>query len=112
MGLSRHLQVKGGGIQNPGTRRWAACSGPKREERSTGKRIVPNREPDLPVFLVKLGGHVLPAGRLTRDVEGIELYSLPSSHGETDSLPQGPFDPTLTVGILPSQRANGRSSNR
>ena len=49
MGLSRHLQVKGGGIQNPGTRRWAACSGPKREERSTGKRIVPNREPDLPV---------------------------------------------------------------
>ena len=34
-------------------------------------------------------------------MEGIELTSLLMSHGETDSFPQGPFDSTLTVGIIP-----------
>ena len=48
MGLRRYLQVKGGGIQNPVTRRWTACTGPRREGRNTGNRIVPNRGPDLP----------------------------------------------------------------
>ena len=40
-GLPRYLQVKGIGIQNPVTRRWAAFTGPRREGRSTEKRIVP-----------------------------------------------------------------------
>ena len=62
--------------------------------------------------LVKLGGHDLSAGIFTLDVEGIELYSLPMSYREMDSITQGPFDSTLTVGILPSQRANGSSSKR
>ena len=90
MGLHRYLQVKGGGIQNPVTRRWAACTGPRREGRNTGNRIVPNRGPDLP----ESSGYTqksLPAGSLTPDVEGIELYSLPSSHGEMDSLLQRPL---------------------
>ena len=39
--LPRYLQVKGIGIQNPVTRRWAAFTGPRREGRSTEKRIVP-----------------------------------------------------------------------
>ena len=94
--------MKGGGIQNPVARRWVAFTGPRKEGRSTGKRIVPNRGPDLHESQVKLGGHILPARILTPDVEGIELYSLPMSNRETDSLPQGPFVSTLTVGILPS----------
>ena len=57
---------------------------------------------------VKLGGCVFPAGIPAPDVEGRELYSLLMSHRERESLPQRPFDPTLTVGIIPSQRANGR----
>ena len=48
VGLPRYLQVKGGGIQNPVTRRWAACTGPRREGRSIGKRRVPTWGPDLP----------------------------------------------------------------
>ena len=47
MGLNRYLQVKGVGIQNPVTRRWAACTAPRRERRSTGERIVPTWGPDL-----------------------------------------------------------------
>ena len=39
--LHGYLQEKGGGIHNPVTRRWAACTGPRREARSTGKRIIP-----------------------------------------------------------------------
>ena len=61
---------------------------------------------------VKLGGRILPALISSPDVEGIELYSLLMSHGEQDSLPQEPFDSTLTVGIIPSQRANGTSSKK
>ena len=53
-------------------------------------------------LLVNLaGGHILPAGIPALDMEGIELTSLLMSHGERDSLPQGPFDSTLTVGIIP-----------
>ena len=59
---------------------------------------------------VKLAGHILPAGIPAPDVEGRELYSLIMSHRERDSLPQRPS--TLTVGIIPNQRANGRSSKR
>ena len=73
VGLHIYLQVKGGGIQNPVTRRWAAYTGPRREGRSTGKRIVLNRGPALHLSLVKLGGHILPAGILTPDVQWIEL---------------------------------------
>ena len=61
-------------------------------------------------LLVKLAGHVLPAGIPAPDVEERELYLLLMSHRERDSLPQRPS--TLTVGIIPSQRANGRSSKR
>jgi len=39
--LHGYLKEKGRGIQNPVSRRWAACTGPKREGRSTGKKIVP-----------------------------------------------------------------------
>ena len=85
VGLHRYLQMKGGGIQNPVARRWVACTGPRKEGRSTGKRIVPNRGPDLHESLVKLGGHVLPAGILTPDMQWIELYSLATSHREMDS---------------------------
>ena len=63
-------------------------------------------------FLVKLGGRVLPALSSAPDMEEIEVYSLQMSHGERDSLPQEPLDSTLTVGIIPRQRANGRSSKR
>ena len=62
--------------------------------------------------LVKFGGNVLSVGIPTADVEGIERYSLLLSHGKRGSLPQGPFDSTITVGIILSQRANGRSSKR
>jgi len=34
-------KVKGRGIHNPITKRWAACTGHRREGRSTGERIVP-----------------------------------------------------------------------
>ena len=61
---------------------------------------------------VKLGGCILPALIFAPDVEGIELYSLLMSHRERDNLSQEPFDSTLTVGIIPSQRANGRLSKR
>ena len=47
MGLHRSLQVKEGRIQKPVTRRWAVCTGPRGERRSTGRRTVPNRGPDL-----------------------------------------------------------------
>ena len=60
----------------------------------------------------KLGGRILPALITAPDVEGIELYSLLMSHGERDSLHQEPFDYTLTVGIIPSQRANGTSEKK
>ena len=63
-------------------------------------------------LLVKLGGHVLPALISAADMEGIELYSLLMSHGERDSLPKEPLDSTLLVGIIPSQRAKGRSSKK
>ena len=56
----------------------------------------------------KLGGRILPALISAPDVEGIELYSLLLSHGEMDSLPQEALDSTLTMGIISSQRANGR----
>jgi len=39
--LHGYLQEKGGGIHNPITKRWAACTGPRKEGRSTGERIVP-----------------------------------------------------------------------
>ena len=55
--------------------------------------------------MVKHVSHVLPTRIITPDVEGIELYSMPRSHEEMDSLPHRNFDSTLTVGILPSQRA-------
>ena len=61
---------------------------------------------------VKLGGHVFPAGIPAPDVVGTELYSLLMTDREKDSLPQRPFDSSLTVGIIPSQGANGRSSKR
>ena len=61
-------------------------------------------------LLVNLGGHVLPAGIPAPDVEGRELYSLLMSQRERDSVPQRPFDFTLTVGIIPRQSPNGRSS--
>ena len=61
---------------------------------------------------VKLGGHVFPAGIPAPDVEGRQLYSLLMCHRERASIPQRPFDSTLTVSIIPSQRANGRSSKR
>ena len=112
VGLHRYLQVKGVGIQNPVTRRWAACTGPRRERRNTGKRIVPTEGQTFLSLPVKLGGHFLPSGVPAPDVEGRELYSLLMSHRERDSFPQRPFDSTLTVGIIPSQRANGRSSKR
>ena len=57
---------------------------------------------------VKLGGHILPALISALDVGGLELYSLLMSHRERDSLPQETLDSTLTVGIISSQRANGR----
>ena len=60
----------------------------------------------------KLGGRILPALITAPDVEGIELYSLLLSHGETDSLPQEALDSALTMGIISSQRANGGSSTR
>ena len=63
-------------------------------------------------LLVKLGGHVIPAGIPAPDVEERELYSLLMSQRERDSFPQRSFDSTLTVGIILSQRANGRSSKR
>ena len=49
VGLHRYLQVKWGGIQNPVTKRLhrAGCTEQRREGRSTEKRIVPNREPDI-----------------------------------------------------------------
>ena len=62
--------------------------------------------------LVKCGGHVLPAGIPSPDVEGIELCSLLMIHGKRESLPQGPFDSIITMGIIPSKRVNGRSSKR
>ena len=61
-------------------------------------------------LLVNLGGHVLPAGIPAPDVEGRELYSLSMSQRERDSVPQRPLDSTLTVGIIPRQSPNGRSS--
>ena len=61
---------------------------------------------------VKLGCLFLPALISTPDLEGIELYSLLMSHGEKDSLHQEPIDSTLTVSIIPSQRANGTSSKK
>jgi len=63
-------------------------------------------------LLVKIEGNVLPAGIPAPDVELREMYLLLMSHRERDSLPQRPFDSSLTVGIIPSQRANGRSSKR
>ena len=44
-------------------------------------------------LLVKLGGHMLPAGIPGPDVEGRELYSLLLSHRERDSLLQSPLIP-------------------
>jgi len=41
VGLPRYLQVKGEGMQNPVARRWAGSTEPRREGRSTGKRIGP-----------------------------------------------------------------------
>ena len=109
--LHGYLQ-KGGGIHNPISRRWAAAQDPGGKEEALGKEQC---LPEGQIYLslpVKLGGCVLPALISAPDVQGIELYSLLMRHGERDSLPQEPFDSTLTVGIIPSQRANGRSSKR
>ena len=43
-------------------------------------------------------------------MKGIEPYSLLMSHGERDNFPKGPFDSTLTMGIIPIWEENGRSS--
>ena len=110
--LHGYLQEKGGGIHNPITRRWAAAQDPGRKEEILGKeQCLPESQTYLSLP-VKLGGCVLPDLISAPDVEGIELYSLLMSYGERDILPQEPFDSTLTVGIIPSQRANGRSSKR
>ena len=63
-------------------------------------------------LLVKLGFHVTPVGIPATEVEGRELYSLLMSHRERERLPQRPFDSTLRVGIIPSQRANGTSEKK
>ena len=47
VGLHRYLEVKWAGIQSAVTRSWAACTGPRREGRSTGKTKVPPWGPDL-----------------------------------------------------------------
>jgi len=39
--LNGYMPEKGGGIPNQITRRGAACTGSRREGRSTGKQIVP-----------------------------------------------------------------------
>ena len=57
----------------------------------------------------KLGGRILPASISAPDVEWIELYSLLMSHRERERLPKEPLDSTVTVGIIPRQKANGRS---
>ena len=75
------------------------------------KQCLPQRQNYLSL-LVNLGGHIFPAGNFTPDLQAIELSSLLMSHRERDSLPQRPFDSTLTVGILPGRRANGRLSKR
>ena len=99
MGLSRHLQEKGGGIQNPGTRKWAACTGPRREERSTRKIIVPNRGPDLPESSSYTWRSHPSCWNSWPRKEGRQLYSLPMNHRERDSLPKDPFVSTLTVAL-------------
>ena len=56
-------------------------------------------------LLVKLArGHFL-LEFLLQTWRGIELYSLLVSHRENVSFPQGLFESSLTVGIIPSQIA-------
>ena len=58
----------------------------------------------LPVKLV--GDHILPSGIPAQETLRIEPYSLLMVLKERDSLPHGPFDSTLTAGIIPSWRAS------
>ena len=106
MGLWGHLEGKGGGIHNQEPRRGQIAQDPGGKEETLGKEWCQPESQIHPSLLVNLtGGHVLLAGIPALDMKGIEPYSLLMSHGERDSFPQGPFDSTLTVGIIPSWAA-------
>ena len=96
--------------QEPGGGQLAQEAGEK-EEALGKEQCLPEGQTYLSLP-VKPGGYVLPSGIPAPDVEGRELYSLLLSHSERDSLPQERLDSTLNVGIIPSQRPNGRSSKR
>ena len=58
-------------------------------------------------LLVKLGGHVIPAGIPAPDVEVRELYSLLMSQRKRNYVPQRPIDSTLTVSSQARDRMAG-----
>jgi len=106
VGLWGHLEGKGGGIHNQEPRRGQIAQDPGGKEETLGKEWCQPESQIHPSLLVNLtGGHVLLAGIPALDMKGIEPYSLLMSHGERDSFPQGPFDSTLTMGIIPSWAA-------
>ena len=110
VGQHRYLQEKGGGIQKPGTMKWAACTGPRRKGRRPWRRIVPTRGPDLPESSGKTWRSRVSCWKFYSRCAGDRAVLMPMNHRDGDSLPQRPIDSTLTVGILPSRRANCRSS--
>ena len=77
--------------QEPGGGQLAQEAGEK-EEALGKEQCLPEGQTYLSL-LVKLGGHVIPAGILAPDVKGRELYSLLLSHRERDHLPQSPLIP-------------------
>ena len=69
MGLWGHLERKRRGVHNPVTKRWADCSGSRKEE-ALGKEWC-LREDQAYCFLVNLTeGHFLPAGIPALDMKG------------------------------------------